>query len=547
MHDSFENQKHEERNKLRHAGSGDNVTLDLNGKKGSYKPVRHWLIRYIGPSLLVAISLVDIPNLFNYVFAGLTSRFLPGYLILGGFIYSIVLYMNIAKLGAVSGMDLAQLCKEHFEGKTSAMIWAFNELSIIVRNWQNLAGCALMLQIMLKWSFGKALLLSILTVLVLLWIRRLGNRLLEFIFLLLTLVIHLCMPNVFFRNESQDEKADVMKGLVTYISPGRDSSLAAISVVLQPMILAHNIFLYSSLVLTREIKRDDRAVVNHAIRSSKFDIILAFFSVGWILGLIIWMFGGEWFDMIEELTLQSLQHYVAFYIDIKTGNYWCVLLITAAIGAVTAATLASEWMTQNFFELRRWSSVKKSSVLRLAVLGPLVSLTIFTDFQSAYNLFNTISLLALPVTVIPLVKILRCRVIMGDFTISRFTQLFLLSVPLTILLLRLNAFLRNSEGLSGKVLLILAFCAFYAGILVKILRENMQTGREHLSNSKENANTDPEGDGNANSPQGKRREREICTKFLPAVFWLVVLLLYTLRWWSCRSSPLLFILRFFVG
>ena len=134
------------------------------------------------------------------------------------------------------------------------------ELAIIGSDIQEVLGSATALQILFGIPLYYGVIITIFDCLLFLYIHYFGLRKLEAFFILLILV----MAVSFFVNMtvSNPSASDIAYGaIVPTIPPG---ALTAALGLVGAVIMPHNLFLHSSLVLTRKVDGTDKRAVNDA-------------------------------------------------------------------------------------------------------------------------------------------------------------------------------------------------------------------------------------------------------------------------------------------
>lgn len=134
---------------------------------------------FSGPGYLVAVGYMDPGNWATGIAAGSAFGYrLPSVVVLAN-VMAMFLQALAAKLGIVTGLDLAQACRARYSPPVRMMLWLLCEFAIIARELAEVLGTAIALNLL----FGRPLLwgvaLTILDVLVILTLQRRGVRYLE--------------------------------------------------------------------------------------------------------------------------------------------------------------------------------------------------------------------------------------------------------------------------------------------------------------------------------------------------------------------------------
>src|SRR3954451_18998263 len=161
------------------------------------------LLTFSGPGYLVAVGYMDPGNWATDLAGG--SKF--GYQLLAVIMISnlmaILLQHLCAKLGIVTGRDLAQACRDHYSKPVSNVLWILCELAICACDLAEVLGSAIALQLLFGIPLTAGVCLTALDVLVLLALQNKGFRYLEALVITLILVIGTCFAlELFFAKPS---------------------------------------------------------------------------------------------------------------------------------------------------------------------------------------------------------------------------------------------------------------------------------------------------------------------------------------------------------
>src|SRR5216110_3289895 len=149
-------------------------------------------LAFAGPGYLVAVGYMDPGNWATDLAGG--SRF--GYALLSVILLSnlmaILLQGLAAKLGIVTGRDLAQACRDHYSRPVSLFLWIICEIAISACDLAEVIGSAIALNLLfgipLAWGIG----ITSLDVLIVLYMQQKGFRLLEALVIALLATIAGC-------------------------------------------------------------------------------------------------------------------------------------------------------------------------------------------------------------------------------------------------------------------------------------------------------------------------------------------------------------------
>src|SRR5712672_1897562 len=150
------------------------------------------MLAFAGPGYLVAVGYMDPGNWATDLAGG--SRF--GYTLLSVILISnlmaILLQALCARLGIVTGRDLAQACRDHYSRPVSIVLWLLCELAICACDLAEVIGSAIALNLLFKIPLIWGVCITALDVLVILFLQNKGFRYIEALVISLILVIGGC-------------------------------------------------------------------------------------------------------------------------------------------------------------------------------------------------------------------------------------------------------------------------------------------------------------------------------------------------------------------
>ncbi|SNR46349.1 manganese transport protein [Hymenobacter mucosus] len=232
-----------------------------------------------GPGLMVAVGYMDPGNWATDLEGG--SRF--GYTLLSVILISNLFAMLLqhlaAKLGIVTGRDLAQACRDHYSKPVGRVLWLLCEVAIAACDLAEVIGSAIALNLLFGLPLTWGVTLTILDVLVVLLFQSKGFRVLESIVAGLIVVIFGC-----FLYEIIVSKPDwfgILGGLVPQPEIVTTPRMLYIAIgILGATVMPHNLYLHSSIVQTRAIEQTEsgkRMAIKFATIDSTVALFLAFF------------------------------------------------------------------------------------------------------------------------------------------------------------------------------------------------------------------------------------------------------------------------------
>jgi len=372
---------------------------------------------FAGPGSLVAVGYVDPGNWATSIAGG--SRF--GYTLLSVILMSNLIAMLLqalaAKLGIVTGRDLAQATRDAVNKKTAIILWILTELAIVATDLAEVIGSAIALNLL----FGIPLLLGIaittLDVLLLLLLQKKGFRIIESIIIVLMATIFVVFA--FEVIVSKPEISALLGGYVPKFEIVTNPEMLFISLgILGATVMPHNLYLHSSIVQTRQYKRNPegrKEALKFSILDSNFSLIIAFFINSAILILGAAAFYGTGLNVSEiegayELLSPTLGVSIA-------GTLFAIALLASGQNSTITGTLTGQIVMEGFVRLRI-SPWLRRLVTRLIAVVPALIVTWLAGSKGTGSLLlwsQVILSLQLPFAVIPLVLFTSDKRKMGEF------------------------------------------------------------------------------------------------------------------------------------
>src|SRR5689334_18777837 len=150
------------------------------------------MLAFSGPGYLVAVGYMDPGNWATDLAGG--SQF--GYTLLSVILLSnlmaILLQSLCAKLGIVTGRDLAQACRDHYSAPVSFVLWILCELAICACDLAEVIGSAIALNLLFGIPLIWGVCLTALDVFAILFLQSKGFRYIEALVLTLIVLIGGC-------------------------------------------------------------------------------------------------------------------------------------------------------------------------------------------------------------------------------------------------------------------------------------------------------------------------------------------------------------------
>lgn len=382
---------------------------------------------------------------------------------------AILLQSLSARLGIVTGRDLAQACREGFPRGAVFALWALAELAIVACDLAELLGSA----IALKLLFGIPLMLGVLItgidVLFFLALQRYGIRKLEAVILTLVMTIGVCFL-IELALVSPDWAA-MGSGLVPRLDG--DSLYVAIA-ILGATVMPHNLYLHSALVQTRRVGASDDAK-RQAIRYNLLDTALALHVALLVNAAILIVAAAVFFARALPVTdIGQAQALLAPLLGTTLASFaFAIALLCAGQSSTVTGALAGQIVMEGLLRVRLSPLLRRALTRGLAIL-PAIAVLAYAGEHATLRLLilsQVVLSLQLPFAVIPLIRFASDPRRMGTFTIGPWTRRAAWAVALVIVGLNAWLVLQTAgswlAGMHTRTLWWLVFAA--SGLILSLL------------------------------------------------------------------------------
>ncbi len=371
------------------------------------------MFAFAGPAYLVSVGYMDPGNWAAGLGAG--SQF--GYKLLWVMVLSnlmaILLQTLSARLGIVTGRDLAQACREAYPKNVSYALWILCEIAIAACDLAEVLGAAIGLNLLFGIPLVTGVLLTALDTFVVLWLTRYGIRVVEGLIIVVIMIITGCfLIELAFAGPAV---SDMVGGLVPRIDGA--SLYIAIS-ILGATVMPHNLYLHSALVQTRKVGRS----VEEQAAACKFNLIDSVIALNGalivnaailILAAAVFFKNGTIVNEIEqahELLTPLLGTTLA-------SALFAIALLASGQSSTLTGTYAGQIVMEGFLDIRLRPWLRRLLTRSVAIIP--AAITVSSSGQSGtYQLLilsQVILSLQLPFAVLPLIRFTSDRARMGQF------------------------------------------------------------------------------------------------------------------------------------
>ncbi len=395
------------------------------------------MLAFAGPGYLIAVGYMDPGNWATDIGGG--SKF--GYALLSVVLISNLLAMFLqalsAKLGVVTGRDLAQACRDHYSPRVTFMLWVVCELAIAACDLAEVLGSAVALKLLFGIPLLAGVLLTALDVLVVLALQGRGFRLIEAFVVTLIATIAACFAyEIFFARPLWLEAAH---GFIPHLEILRNKEMLYIAIgILGATVMPHNLYLHSSIVQTRAF-----GLTNAGRREAlKYSVIDSTVALGFALFInaAILVLGAAAFHTRGMNEVADISEAYKLLTPVLGASFASTLfafaLLASGQNSTLTGTLAGQIVMEGFLQIRLKPWLRRLITRSIAILPAVLVIGIAGESKltSLLILSQVVLSFQLPFAVIPLVQFTSERAKMGEFANSRTTIVIAWLVTAAIIL-----------------------------------------------------------------------------------------------------------------
>src|SRR5229473_1069288 len=389
---------------------------------------RQWRA-FVGPAILVSVGYMDPGNWGTDLAGGAQFKYALLWVVALASLMAIFMQVIAARLGVVTGKDLAQCCRDWYPRWTRWPNWLLSEIAIGACDLAEVLGSAVALNLLFHIPLLWAVIITGLDVLLLLALQSFGMRTIEAIVVLLIATIGVCyFIELFVLPQTKPSFFEMGRALV---SPHlREAGMLYVAIgIIGATVMPHNLYLHSALVQSRKLQQDVpsmRKAIQFNTIDSTVALAVAFFVNAAILVLAAIVFFGR-----ESVTVAG-GHVVHFsaesdwirvaYLTLApllgtalASTLFAVALLASGQSSTITGTLAGQVVMEGFMHWRIRPWVRRLITRTLAILPAvfIIGLRGDSSVTDLLTLSQVVLALQLPFAMFPLLHFTSSRKRMG--------------------------------------------------------------------------------------------------------------------------------------
>ena len=387
---------------------------------------------FAGPAVIVSIAYMDPGNYATNIQAGAAYGYDLLWVVLMASVIAMLFQALSAKLGIVTGRNLAEMCRERFPRPAVYAMWGGSEIAAMATDLAEFLGGAIGLSLLFKMPLLAGMAVTGLVTYGILLVERRGFRPIELIIGGLVGVISLCFLIEMFI-------APVAWGQAGYHSvvpllPDANALTIAVGII-GATIMPHAVYLHSALTQARAPGRD-AGERRSLLRFSNWECVIALTLAGAVNMAMVMMASAAFHAGHADVSeIETAYHTLTPLLGAGAAAVFLISLMASGISSSAVGTMAGQVIMQGFVGFRIPIAVR-----RLVTMIPAFVVVGFgVNATYALLISQVILSFALPIPMIALVLFTRRRDLMGEFVNGWLTNIA--AIGGSVIILCLNAVL----------------------------------------------------------------------------------------------------------
>jgi manganese transport protein len=400
------------------------------------------ILAFTGPGLLVAVGYMDPGNWATDLAGGAQFGYTLLFVIMLSNLFAIVLQSLALKLGVVTGRDLAQACRDHYNKSVSFVLWILAEIAISATDLAEVVGSAVAIQLLFGLPLIVGVLITALDVILILFLNSKGFRYIEAVVGALIAVISICfIAELIF---AKPEWGGVLLGFVPRTEIITNPGMLYIAIgILGATVMPHNLYLHSSIIQTRKFELTSSGK-REAIRFGTIDSTTALMGALFINAAILILSSATFHTTGHQEVAEIQDAYKLLAPLLGTGVaslLFAVALLASGQNSTLTGTLAGQIVMEGFLNIKISPMLRRLITRALAVVPSILVIWHFGEGSATSLLIFSQVILSVQLSfaVIPLVMFTSDKTKMGEFVNSRWLKV--IAWFIAILIAVLNVYL----------------------------------------------------------------------------------------------------------
>lgn len=363
---------------------------------------------FVGPAVIASVAYMDPGNYATNIQAGAGYGYALLWVVLLANLIAMLFQALSARLGIVTGRNLAELSRDHFPRPVVWGMWGVSEIAAMATDLAEFLGGAIGLSLLLGLPLLAGMAVTAVVTYGILVFERQGFRPMELIIGSFVAIIGLSYLAELLIAEV--DWAAAAAGLATPAIPDAAALTIAVGII-GATVMPHAIFLHSGLTQGRTaIRSDDER--RKVLRFSNVEVVVALAVAGLVNMAMVMMAASAFHRGHSDVAeIETAYHTLTPLLGSAAAAVFLVSLIASGISSSVVGTMAGQMIMQGFLRVRVpiWLRRLVTMLPAFAVVAAGVNAT------QALVMSQVILSIALPVPMLALLIFVSRRDVMGEF------------------------------------------------------------------------------------------------------------------------------------
>ena len=387
---------------------------------------------FVGPAVVASIAYMDPGNFATNIQAGARYGYTLLWVVLLANLVAMVFQALSAKLGIVTGRNLAQMCRDQWRPPVVYIMWVVSEIAAMATDLAEFLGGAIGLSLLFGIPLLYGMLVTGVIVYGILMFERYGFRPVELIIGNLVALIAICYL-IEMLIAPVDWRAAALHTVVPQIPDG-EALLLCVGII-GATVMPHAVYLHSGLTQGR-IRAHDEIGKRRIVRISNTEVIVALAIAGLVNMAMVMMASSAFHAGHSDVAeIESAYRTLTPLLGSAAAGVFLLSLLASGVSSSAVGTMAGQMIMQGFVGFRIPVEVRRL----VTMLPAFVVVALGVNSTRALVISQVVLSIALPLPMIALTVFTRRREIMGGFANGALTNF--VAIAGTVLVLALNALL----------------------------------------------------------------------------------------------------------
>ncbi len=400
----------------------------LAGERGGLRAY----MAFVGPAVVASIAYMDPGNFATNIQAGAKYGYGLLWVVLLANLIAMLFQALSAKLGIVTGCNLAEMCRDQFPKPVVYAMWVVSEIAAMATDLAEFLGGAIGLSLLFSIPLLYGMVVTGVIVYGILMFERFGFRPVELIIGNLVAIIALCYLIEMFI-APVDWSSAALHTVLPQLADG-GALLLAVGII-GATVMPHAVYLHSGLTQARIPTRDD-SEKRLVVRISNTEVMIALVIAGMVNMTMVMMASSAFHAGHSDVAeIETAYHTLTPLLGIAAAGVFLLSLLASGVSSSTVGTMAGQMIMQGFVGFHIPIEVRRL----VTMLPAFVVVSLGANATNALVISQVVLSIALPLPMIALVMFTRRRDIMGQFVNGRLTNF--VAIAGTVVVLSLNVLL----------------------------------------------------------------------------------------------------------